>query len=352
MGIEDRDYMRERARERAESRGAVFLDRSRSRSRRSALEQWLETPFRNQKAALAIAACGLILISSIPASVISSLAPSGPIDTDPNTMMTGMAGRGVAGGAMTFVPILRLLGFALLLSCGIALIKGRRRWGYSTVVKDPNVAASIGTTLIGIVAWSVVTQGLWMSQAHKAAEAGTRIASGQNQMNQATSSAPPAVQAPMMQPVQVRPEPLTPGLQASGLAPDRPFPANGTFERTLPLQGKLARMTFYNRSQNNAIVVWLYNMNDGKGDHEALRLYLAAGQSAPVDLPAFDYRMAIYEAPPSFGLNRGFGPDTRPKDLGLVDLKTPADALSQQAVGNYSGYGIYNFRPGVYAVRR
>lgn len=351
MGFEDRDYVRERARERAESRGAVFLDRSRPRSRKSGLERWLEAPFRNQKIALAMAVCGIILITGIPASIISSLAPSGPIDVDPDTMMTSMIGRGIAGGAMTIVPAARLFGLTMIASSAIALIRGRRRWGYSTVIKDPNVAGGIGSALIAIVIGSIVTQGVWINQARKAAEAGTRIATGQNTTLPTISSAPPTDRQPTPQSIQIQPVTVTPGLKAADLPPDRPFPNNGTFERSLPLQGKIARMTFANRSQNNAIVVWLYNMNDGKGDHEALRLYLTAGQSAPVDLPAFDYRMAIYEAHPSLGLDRGFGTEARPKDLGLVDLKTPADALSQQPVGSYSGYGTYYFRPGIYAVR-
>lgn len=144
-----------------------------------------------------------------------------------------------------------------------------------------------------------------------------------------------------------RPRALTPGLAQPDLVQDRPFPNNGTFERTLALQGKVASLTFANRSQNNAIVVWYYNMNDGKSDQEALKLYLKAGQSSSVEIPAFDYRMAVYEADPSYGLDRGFGTSARPRDLGLIDLKTPATSLIQQPIASYSGYGIFRVQPGV-----
>lgn len=321
------------------------------RKRSSGLEDLLILPFRNQVAAIVIALAGLFLISDMPMSVITSFAPTNPIDvTDPNTISAQAISRGSLGGLMILVPMARVFGLMLMIASGIALIKERRRWGYSTMIKDPTVAAGLGGITIGIVVWSVMTQGLWTAQAMKAADASTRIATGQPirptaMPNTQTSTVPGS---PMATRGDTATTSLTPNLQPGAtLTQDRPFPANGTFERTLPLQGKIAKMTFANRSQNNAIVVWFYNLNQGKGEQEALRLYVTAGQSTTVDIPAFDYRMGIYEAPTSYGLDRGFGPDAKMKDLGLIDLKTPASSLSQQPTGLYYGYGGYVLKPGI-----
>lgn len=331
MGMQDRDYIRERTRSRITQSG------SQRRSRRTNLEALLETPFKNQKAALAIAACGLVLLSKLPAFIITAIF-SGPAEPDPAGLTTSMFLRMFAGASLHLTPLLRIFGMVLILTAAIALISRRKHWGYCRVIKDPNLSALTGGALLVIAFWSLSTQGLWQSQAREAANASTQMIVGPSQ-------AQPQAQAIESTIVSI-------DLPAQELAPDRPFPANGTFERTLPLQGKIARMDFANRSQNNIIVVWHYNLQQGKGDQEALRLYLTAGQSGSVELPAFDYRMTLYEANPSLGLDRGFGPDAKMKDLGLVDLKTEAQALSRQPVGTYHGYGIYNQRVGTYAARR
>lgn len=226
------------------------------------------------------------------------------------------------------------------------------------------MAACLGGLAIAIVTWSLAAQGLWRTTSQKASRDVVALTSGiMPPVKEVKPIREPGFANPSNQP-QVRtytdvgppppipaPGTLTPGLPQPELERDRPFPNNGTFERAIPLQGKIASLTFVNRSSNNAIVVWYYNMNDGKGDQEALKLYLTAGQSAAVDIPAYDYRMAVYEAAPGYGLDRGFGPAARPKDLGLIDLKTPATALIQQPTATYSGYGIFTIRPGILARR-
>lgn len=354
MGLEDRDYMRERV-------------RTRSRKvRTSPLEELLASPFNNQGAAFATIALGLVLISDMPVSLIASMAPGGPIDpTNPADIINGSAARGSAIAALTFTPLIRIAGLVLLVASGIALISRRKRWGYSKIVKDPMLTAGIGGAALLIAAFSLLSQGVWEGPARRAAAIATRIAERRpavrtkNVPMNPQTVAPATVVVPVPGtvppgvPTEYRPATMTPGLRpGTGLEQDRPFPANGTFERTLPLQGKIARMTFANRSPNNVIAVWFYNLNEGKGDQEALRLYVTAGQSATIDIPAFDYRMALYEAPTAYGLDRGFGPDARMRDLGLIDLKTPAVALAQQPVGTYQGYGIYTARPGILLPRR
>jgi hypothetical protein len=287
-------------------------------------------------------------MSTIPASLILSMADSRTMQSnDAETMMARMTQQGMLSGVMTLVPTLRLIGLVMLASSGLALVKQRRKWGYSTIVKDATVAACLGALAMGIAAWSVATQGVWSAQVKEASRASVRIAGGGLPAQQATAR--PSMAPAVNEDAPIRPRALTPGLAQPDLVQDRPFPNNGTFERSLALQGKVASLTFANRSQNNAIVVWYYNMNDGKGDQEALKLYLKAGQSSSVDIPAFDYRMAVYEAAPSYGLDRGFGPSSKPTDLGLIDLKTPATALIQQPMASYSGYGIFRVQPGVVA---
>lgn len=322
-----------------------------ARRRQSGLEDLLELPFKNQKAAIIIAAVGIFLISQIPVNIIADLAPTTVLDpADAANVMNGIFARSFTGAAMSLTPLARIFGFTLLLFSGTALISRRKRWGYCSIIKDPNLSAAAGAFAIGIVAWAIMSQGLWFSQARMAAEAGNRITTGMATPSQTPvvperlGNANRVVESPAQ--ASALPRPTVPELPA-----DRPFPANGTFERTIPLQGKIARMTFINRAPNNVIAVWYYNLNDGKGDKEALRLYVTAGQSAAIDISAFDYRMALYEAPPSLGLDRGFGPNAKLKDLGLVDLKTPATALAIQPSGTYSGYGIYTLRPGTLAAR-
>lgn len=278
------------------------------------------------------------------------MADVGPIQTDdPSRMMEQVTQRGMLGGIISFVPTLRLIGLVMLASSGLALIKQRRKWGYSTIIKDATVAAALGAFAIGIVVWSIATQGVWSSQIKEASRASVKITSGGVPKKDAFTR--PTMTPPAAREATIRAKELTPGLAQAELVQDRPFPNNGTFERTVPLQGKIAALTFANRSQNNTIVVWYYNMNDGKGDQEALKLYLKAGQSASIQIPAYDYRMAIYEAAPAYGLDRGFGPSAKPIDLGLIDLKTPATSLIQQPTASYSGYGIFRVQAGVMARR-
>jgi hypothetical protein len=338
MGLADRDYMRERDRDRVASP-------SRRQARQSGLEVLLAAPFSSQGIAITLGLIGLILISSLPASMIMSMAVNGAVQsTDPDKIIAQATQRGMLGGVMILMPTIRLMGLVLLTVSGVALVKQRRRWGYSTIIKDPIIAACIGTVAMGIAVWSVATQGIWASQAKEASRAVARIASGQVQTSTIRTSYPgPAI---VVRDKPIAQKTMTPGLPQAELPQDRPFPNNGTFERSLPLQGRIASMTFANRSQNNTIVVWYYNLNKGQGDQEALRLYLKAGQSSSVDIPAFDYRMAVYEAPVSYGLDRGFGPNAKPVDLGLVDLKAPTQAFIQQPSGSYLGYGIFQVRPG------
>ena len=358
MALEDRDYMRERAQERV-------AQPRRRRQRTSGLEALLTAPFRSQSAAILIGLVGLILASPLPSSIIMSMATQGlATPTNPQDMMMQATSRGMLGGIISLTPALRLLGLVMLATSGIALIKQRRKWGYSTVLKDPSMAACLGGLAIAIVTWSLAAQGLWRTTSQKASRDVVALTSGiMPPVKEVKPIREPGFANPSNQP-QVRtytdvgppppipaPGTLTPGLPQPELERDRPFPNNGTFERAIPLQGKIASLTFVNRSSNNAIVVWYYNMNDGKGDQEALKLYLTAGQSAAVDIPAYDYRMAVYEAAPGYGLDRGFGPAARPKDLGLIDLKTPATALIQQPTATYSGYGIFTIRPGILARR-
>ena len=336
MGIQDREYMRERTRARAAQSG------SRRRSRKTNLESWLGAPFKNQKAALAIAAFGLVLISKIPATIITTIF-SAPDETSPTGLTTGMFIRVFAGAGLQLTPLLRIFGIALVLAAGIALISKRKRWGYCTIIKDPTLSALTGGALISVICWSILTQGLWLNQTKEAVSESAELIIGPNQ---ALQQPQPAI---LGTPTSV---PSYSNLPKQDLVPDRPFPANGTFERMLPLQGKIARMDFVNLSRNNIIVIWHYNLQQGQGDQEALRLYLTAGQSGSVDLPAFDYRIALYEADPSLGLDRGFGPDARMKDLGLVDLKTEAQSLSKQPSGTYHGFSIYNHKAGTFAVAK
>lgn len=130
MGLADRDYMRERAEERA-------APSRRRRNRPRGLEALLAAPFNSQGAAISIGLLGLILISTIPASLIVSMADSGAMQSSDPEMMPQMTQRGMLSGVMTLVPTLRLIGLVILASSGLALIKQRRKWGYSTIVKDP-----------------------------------------------------------------------------------------------------------------------------------------------------------------------------------------------------------------------
>ncbi len=111
------------------------------------------------------------------------------------------------------------------------------------------------------------------------------------------------------------------------LPPDIPFPSNGAIQRSLPLSGNIARLQFQNRSDQNVVAIWYYNL--GHGDQEAARLYVAAWQSAMIDLPTYDYRLGVISAPKHHGLNRGFGQNAQIIDQGFVDLKTPASRLSR-----------------------
>ncbi|AXK44037.1 hypothetical protein DVR09_16420 (plasmid) [Erythrobacter aureus] len=143
---------------------------------------------------------------------------------------------------------------------------------------------------------------------------------------------PPRVETP------VRPS------QSNGLAYDTPFPANGKIERTLALTGNIAQMEIRNLSGQNMIAIWYYNT--AVGDQEAARMYITAGQSARIDLPTFDYRLAGLFANPELGLVRGFTPNQIPRDFGFIDLKRPARMLSSQPTLYVKTYGQKSFRPG------
>lgn len=108
---------------------------------------------------------------------------------------------------------------------------------------------------------------------------------------------------------------------------DRPFPASGSLHRSLPLTGNIARVRINNRSRQNMAAVWYYNV--GYGDQEAARLYVRSGQSAMLDLPTYDYRLGIISAPVSAGFYEGFGSGAEISDQGFIDLKLPAIALSR-----------------------
>lgn len=135
----------------------------------------------------------------------------------------------------------------------------------------------------------------------------------------------------------------------SGLAVDRPFPDNGTSQVSFEISAdqEVSEVTAYNQSADNIILLWFYNF--GKGDREAARLYLRAGQSGRMVLPTYEYRLAAYTAPANLGLDRGFGDDAKLRDFGFVDMRTPSSALRERASFTYSGYGMGKFRPGTAA---
>jgi hypothetical protein len=132
----------------------------------------------------------------------------------------------------------------------------------------------------------------------------------------------------------------------SGLAVDRPFPDNGTSQISFEIAAdqELSEVTAYNRSQDNMILLWFYNF--GKGDREAARLYLRAGQSGRMTLPTYEYRMAAYTAPADLGLDRGFSDEAKLRDFGFADMRSPSRLLQERASFTYNGYGIGTFRPG------
>lgn len=335
MGSWDRDYMRERARARAR--------------KPKGLEALLEAPFALQSKALMLMLLGFLLASRVPMSILKAFAPKGPIVMDPSTMYMEMTSRGVLGGIVALLPAIRLLGLLLIGVSGWAMIQRRKRYGYNDILTDQRIGVVIGIVCLGFVGTSIWNDGFWKKQALASQRISHEITTG-TKTGSRTDEVARRIDQPAVKPTRMVAR-VEPDLPAADLTPDRPFPANGTITRTLPLSGKVSSMSFLNRSQNNAIVLWFYNLNDDTGDKEALRLYLTAGQSAIVQLPSFDYRMAIYEAPPSYGLDKGFGRDARMKDLGFVDLKTPDTMLSKTPSATYMTYVGMQFTPGVYARR-
>lgn len=332
MGSWDRDYMRERARARAR--------------RPKGLEALLEIPFKLQSRAIMLMLLGYLLASRLPMSIIRSFAPNGPIVMDPSTMYMDMTSRGFLGAAATFLPIVRLLGLLLVGVSGWALIQRRKHYGYSDVIADARIGILIAIVGFGFVTSSIWNDGFWKKQTSASGRMASEIATGVRRSDQETRI--PQVRAPVTSTRPAMARPVEIELSNPDLTPDRPFPANGTMTRTLPLAGKTSTMSFQNTGSNNAIVMWFYNLGDDTGDKEALRLYVTAGQSSIVRLPSFDYRMAIYEASPRLGLDRGFGPDAQMKDLGFIDLKTPDTMLSRTPSATYHPYVGMQFRPGVY----
>ncbi len=335
MGSWDRDYMRERARARAR--------------KPKGLETLLEAPFALQSKALMLMLLGFLLASKVPMSILKAFAPRGPIVVDPSTMYMEMTSRGFLGGVVAFLPAIRLLGLLLIGVSGWAMIQRRKRYGYNDILTDPRIGVVIGIVCLGFVGTSIWNDGFWKKQALVSQKISRQITTGTEGADRTRDTARVVERSPVLQNrVVARAEP---DLPAPDLTPDRPFPANGTITRTLPLTGKVSSMSFLNRTQNNAIVIWFYNLNDDTGDKEALRLYLTAGQSAIVRLPSFDYRMAMYQAPANYGLDKGFGRNAQMNDLGFVDLKTPDTMLSKTPSVIYMPFVGMQFTPGVYARR-
>ena len=333
MGLADRDYMR---------------DRARARTRKAkGLEALLNLPFTLQSKALVVGIAGVLLSSTLPYRVIAAFAPRGQTGVDDPAFMATAMTQGYMIAALSFLPTIRLLGLLLVAVSGWAMISKRRRYGYNDVFTSATVGVVIGTCALLFTAGSIWKDGLWHKQVARSGRAVTRIATGHDAVG-------PRIPGAVLPDQTVAREAAVPvrrdiiALPEPELERDRPFPANGTTVTKIPLTGKISSMTFANRSRNNVIALWFYNLGDGTGDKEALRLYVTAGQSAVIRIPSFDYRLALYEAPPSYGLDRGFGPEARMTDLGFIDLKTPDTMLSRLPVESYHGYGLNNFTPGMY----
>lgn len=306
----------------------------RRRSSGVTLSDLVELSFESQNAALTIGAMGYVFISGIPKRILEALFPSQDVRSavEQGQMYDAMITNGIGGGLIGMLPLLRFVGLALLFFAGCALLKSGRDPSYLRSIKSSRINNFAGVAFILIAIVSLLNNGLFTKPAEVSAAAAAQHTRGVVEQDMV-----PATQ-----------QTITSGrvagaadLPPANLAPDRPFPANGRIERTLPLAGQIARMQVKNVSDQNMIVLWFFNM--GEGEKEAARMYVAAGQSAYIDIPTFHYRMASFTAPTSLGLDRGFGPNAHMNDLGFVDLRTPAPAYSSAPTYQYGGFGRLTF---------
>lgn len=231
-------------------------------------------------------------------------------------------------------PILTFGGCLAMALAGFLLITRSRKASFRTTIKSQQTSQGIGALvlLIGGGALLSTCSGQNRTPENATAHYATPVVPTARGITRAMHRVPP------------RTEPQQQEVEPQSLAPDTPFPANGLVERSLPLSGYIAQMQIKNLTDQNMIAIWYYNA--GAGDQEAARMYVAAGQSANIDLPTFDYRRAGLFADQELGMVRGFGQRQTPRDFGFIDLKRPAASFASQPTLIVKTHGQKNFNPG------